>query len=138
MKVLLKLLLWLGVAFVLLVGFLVVTAFYSPSGVWPADNYSTEFKSHEAKVAFLETYVPFPKQPRTYIDLDFHVCHMGTKGWLSGLGPTEWNIKVIAKVPPEEIPNWIKKLTPIETIPEDMEWVKTLPGSVNRIGSFHW
>ncbi len=103
-------------------------------------TYSREFETLDEKVVFLKKYFSFKSHDPTYLELDFFVSHYGKSGWFVGLGPNDWDIQVIAKIPPDEIPNWRKEYTPVDAkeIPMGLDWVKTLPGTVDRTGPFQW
>ncbi|MBX3418859.1 MAG: hypothetical protein KF851_14735 [Pirellulaceae bacterium] len=85
------------------------------------------------KIQFLENYVTFRRQ---YEELDYDIMYQNNGGGMVP-GPSDWDIRLIAVVPIAEIEesvlDGVKKL---EGSPPD--WVKNLPGSIDRTGLTEW
>jgi hypothetical protein len=96
------------------------------------DTDSAVFSTLSEKQAFLERYVNFR---RTYKELEFDVKYTdGGDGMLPS--PTEWDIRVFAKVPSEEIDDWISGMTKTESA--DTSWVPSVPRAPTNLGAFQW
>ena len=74
---------------------------------------STQLGSLAERVAFLERYVSFR---RAYRDLYFHVVFRNNGGGLLA-GPSDWDITVAAQVPPAQLDEWTRGLTPRAAAP---------------------
>lgn len=93
---------------------------------------SLGFSSLAEKQAFLERYVGFRRQ---YQSLDFNIeFRDGGDGLL--VSPSEWNIRVAAVVPDEEIEQWTHGLKP--AVDPDTSWVAEIPGSPSDLTGFEW
>jgi len=96
------------------------------------DTRSTAFTTLPEKQAFLEQYVTFR---RTYQSLDFQVQF--TDGGTGAIpSPSEWDIRILAEVPAEELDSWTDGLSSEETIPT--EWVNAIPNSPENLEGFRW
>ncbi len=103
------------------------------NGPATTDTSSQSFAALEQRIDFLERYVSFR---RTYIELDFHIWFSNNSGGLVP-GPTEWDIRLIAKVPPNEIDSWLApELIPSPDI--EKEWLQKIPGSEQALGITEW
>lgn len=58
------------------------------------------------RIEFLEKYLTFRRQ---YEELEFDIAFMNNSGWLPG--PSDWDIKLVAKVPASELSLWTKDST---------------------------
>jgi len=84
------------------------------------------------KKAFLEQYVNFR---RNYEELEFDVTFIdGGDGRVPG--PTEWDIRVSAKVPADDINDWISGMT--QTKSADTSWVSSIPNAPIKLDAFQW
>ena len=93
---------------------------------------SSKFSSLNEKKAFLERYVQFR---RNCEDLDFSISYIdGEDGGFPS--PTEWDIKLLAKIPATELDEWIKGLK--ETKDINTEWVSTIPNAPDKLDHFEW
>jgi hypothetical protein len=102
------------------------------SGPATTNTSSTAFATLPEKIAFLEEYVSFR---RTYEQLEFAVEYQNnSKGPVPG--PSDWDVRVIAKVPAEQLSQWIEGLKPVES--PDVEWLKTLPQGTDHTGVSVW
>ena len=96
------------------------------------DTDSAGFSTLSEKQTFLERYVNFR---RTYEELEFDVNYTdGGDGMLPS--PTEWDIRVFAKVPAVEIDDWIAGMTKTETA--DISWVSSIPRAPTNLDAFQW
>jgi len=81
---------------------------------------------------FWKKYVTFR---RTYDTLEFDIHFLdGGNGRLPG--PTEWDIRIFAKVPVEELPEWINGLN--ESSTRDVDWVSAIPAAPENLDGFQW
>jgi hypothetical protein len=93
---------------------------------------STAFSTVAEKQEFLERYVKFR---RSYEDLHFRISFIdGGAGMVPG--PTEWNIRLIATVPADEIDQWIDGLGEVKL--PDLEWIPDIPNPPTNLGDFKW
>lgn len=93
---------------------------------------SDSFSTLDSKQAFLEQYVTFR---RSYEDLHFHISFSdGGSGWVPS--PSEWNIRVLAVVPKEEMEEWVHGLKVVDIT--DTEWLNGLPGALDDLSRFTW
>lgn len=96
------------------------------------DTDSAGFSTLGEKQAFLEQYVTFR---RNYENLEFDVSYIdGGDGMVPG--PTEWDIRVSAKVPADAINEWISGMT--QTNSADTSWVSSIPNAPNQLDAFQW
>ena len=93
---------------------------------------STKFSKLSEKVEFLEQYIKFQ---RTYEDLDFVISFQNNSGGLVP-GPRDWDIRIVAQVPPAELAQWTKGLQP--TSSPDIDWLGVLPGRIDYSGVSAW
>lgn len=85
------------------------------------DTLSSQFATQEEKIAFLERYLTLP----TNIEAaEYHIIyHDNSTGRVPG--PSDWDMRVIVKVAPQDIPLWLESLT--ETAePFDLTWAYEL------------
>ncbi len=93
---------------------------------------STAFTTVAEKKEFLERYVKFR---RNYDDIDFQISFIdGDSGM--GIGPTEWNIRLIATVPADEIDQWIDGLGEVKL--PDLQWISDIPNAPTNLSDFKW
>lgn len=93
---------------------------------------SADFESLADKVAFLEQYMRFR---RSYLQLDFDIAYRsGADGLLPA--PSEWDIRIVAQVPPGELAEWHAGLSP--TAPPDMAWLRDLHTPIEHRGVSQW
>jgi len=96
------------------------------------DTASTAFKTVAEKQEFLERYVKFR---RSYEDIHFRISFIdGDSGRVTG--PTEWNIRLIATVPADEIDQWIDGLGEVKL--PDLEWIREIPNAPTNFNDFKW
>lgn len=96
------------------------------------DTDSAGFPTLAGKQAFLERYLTFR---RHYEELEFDVTYMdGGDGMVPG--PTEWDIRVFAKVPADELGEWSAGMAP--TTPDDTSWVSSIPNAPTKLDAFQW
>lgn len=93
---------------------------------------STAFSTVTEKQEFLERYVKFR---RNYEDIHFRISFIdGGSGMVPG--PTEWNIRLIATVPADEIDQWIDGLGEVKS--PDLEWISDIPNAPANLSDFQW
>ena len=83
---------------------------------------STDFATLAERVAFLERYVTFR---RTYRTLEFQVVHANHSGGVVP-GPSEWDIRLVATVPAEELEAWIPAGVVAQSDPRE-PWLAEVP-----------
>jgi len=97
------------------------------------DTLSSEFDSVAEKQAFLERYVEFRHR---YIELDYRVAFLdGSSGRLPG--PTEWNLRIFATIPPEEVDLWVDGLNRSANTPA-LGWISEIPNALSDLNEFDW
>jgi hypothetical protein len=93
---------------------------------------SAKFETFGEKKAFCERYVKFR---RSYEELEFQISYKdGGDGAFPS--PTEWDIRIVAKVPKDEIENWIADLK--ETKDADTKWITEIPNAPTMFDGFQW
>jgi hypothetical protein len=93
---------------------------------------SAQFHTVKEKTDFLQRYVTFR---RTYDTLDFDITYQNNGGG-SVPGPSDWDVRLVATVPPSEVPMWIPAgLTPSA---QDQAWLKSVPTSLDLSGLNEW
>lgn len=93
---------------------------------------STAFSTVAEKQQFLERYVKFR---RSYEDLHFRLSFIdGDSGMVAG--PSEWNIRLVATVPANEIDQWIDGLGAAKL--PDLDWVPEIPNAPTDLIDFKW
>lgn len=96
------------------------------------DGDSRRFATVMEKQAFLERYVGFR---RRYDELDFAIRYIdGGDGMVPG--PTEWDVRMLAKVPVESLDEWVSGMVPTQT--SDVSWVSSIPNAPSEMASFEW
>jgi len=96
------------------------------------DTNSAGFSTLREKQAFLEQYVTFR---RNYEELEFDIFYIdGGDGRMPG--PTEWDIRVLAKVPADDIDQWISGMA--QTKSADTSWVSSIPNAPAKLDAFQW
>ena len=56
------------------------------------------------RVKFLQQYVTFRRE---YVDLEYNVVFQNNGGGRGIPGPSDWDIRIVATVPPEQIQAWV-------------------------------
>ncbi len=103
------------------------------SGPPSTSTSSSEFATLPEKIEFLEQYVTFR---RHYVKLDYQLNIQTNNSRVSIPGPNDWFIGIIAVVPPEEIQQWTKGLTPVEK--PDTEWMSRIKTTIDTSGVNQW
>lgn len=85
---------------------------------------STDFATLAQRVAFLERYVTFR---RTYRALEFQVVHANHSGGMVP-GPSEWDIRLVATVPADELEAWIPAGVLAQPRPREL-WLAEVPNA---------
>lgn len=99
----------------------------------PSTNTSSDaLPSLERRVEFLERYVTFR---RGYSDLGFHIAYNNGGGMVPG--PSEWDIRLVAAVPPAELAAWVPPGI-VATPSADTQWLTGVPGAEQAAGIGEW
>jgi hypothetical protein len=85
------------------------------------------------RVRFIENYVTFR---RTYEKLDYDIAYQNNGGGLVP-APSDWDIRLIASVPKAEMNDWVP-VGAEKTDGPSPEWLKGMPGSIEREGITEW
>ena len=101
-------------------------------GLDTTETTSAQFKSLAEKVVFLETYVSFR---RTYENSNLISVIYNNRGGMVP-GPSDWNIRIIAKVPENELKDWTRDISITAT--PDLSWLSTLPTGIDYRGISMW
>jgi hypothetical protein len=104
----------------------------SESGPPSTATTSSEFATLEEKVAFLNQYVSFD---RSYEQLDFSVTYHNNSGGMVP-GPSDWDIRIVARVPSAELGNWSSELKKIQS--PEIEWVEGIHTAIDYSGVSDW
>jgi hypothetical protein len=102
------------------------------TGPASTDSSSATLPSLEERIQFLERYVTFR---RAYHDLAFHITYRNNSGGLPG--PSEWDIRLVATVPPAELLAWVPAGVPAEQSAET-QWLSSVPGSRHTATIREW
>lgn len=104
----------------------------SGSGPASTDTVSSSLQTLESRVEFLERHVTFR---RTYRELEFHIVFHNNSSGLPG--PSEWDVRLVARVPPDELTQWIPAgVQPLETA--DTDWLSSVPQPEKAVGITEW
>jgi len=94
---------------------------------------SSSFSSLENKVKFLQGYL---KPKSSFKALDYRIVyHDNSKGLVPG--PSDWDIGLVAIVPPNEINQWIVGLNKNPQTP-DIKWLSNIPTSIDYSKINQW
>jgi hypothetical protein len=106
----------------------------APSGPSSTNTSSDTLPSLQQRVEFLERYVTFH---RDYSDLGFHIVYYNNGGGMVP-GPSEWDIRLVAKVPSAELAAWVPSGL-AATPSADTQWLAVVPGAgqANRIREWY-
>lgn len=104
-----------------------------PSGPATTSTRSSEFITLDERTDFLNKYVTFR---RTYETLDFDIMYQNNGGGMVP-GPSDWDIRLVAKVPTSELQAWIPVGVHPSSAP-DATWVDTVPTSIDLSGVSEW
>ncbi len=85
------------------------------------------------RVRFIENYVTFR---RKYEKLDYDVMYQNNGGGMVP-APSDWDIRLIAAVPPTDVDSWIPTHAEKDDGPPP-QWLQDLPGSIERYGIKEW
>ena len=85
------------------------------------------------RIQFVENYVTFK---RTYLSLDYDIFYQNNGGGFVS-GPSDWDVRLVATVPADEIDQWVikgKRDTSLTT----PAWVATTAPSIDARGITEW
>ena len=86
-----------------------------------------------ARLEFLQRYVRFRRE---YRELDFHVVYQSNGGGRVP-GPSDWDIRLVAIVPPEELASWVPAgATTVSAF--DSNWLDGVPGAERAATVTEW
>lgn len=102
------------------------------SGPPSTDTRSTTIPELADRIDFLQTYVSFDRQ---YEQLEFNINFKNNSGGFVP-GPSDWDIQLVAKVPPHEIPLWTEGLKPSSE--EEGLWLSWLAPEIDVSGVDIW
>ena len=100
------------------------------------DTDSTKFATLAEKQEFLERFVTFR---RSYEELEFRIF-VPDENPRSIPGPNDWNIRVAATVPADELDDWIKEMPEAEEQESRREarWISEIPNAPTDLSNFSW
>lgn len=87
----------------------------------------------EDRISQLEEYVTFERE---YEALEYDLFYADAGGGLVP-GPSEWDIQLLAVVPPSELEAWIPA-NANATQRQPPEWVDAIPGEIATAGIMEW
>lgn len=102
------------------------------AGPASTDTSSDALPTLKRRVEFLERYVTFR---RAYSNLGFHIEYHNNGGMLPG--PSEWDIRRVAVVPPTELAAWVPPGSAATPMP-DTQWLAGVPGEERAAGINEW
>jgi hypothetical protein len=102
------------------------------SGPPSTNTSSKKFATLADKVTFLQKYVRFR---HNYHQLDFAIQYSNNSGGLVP-GPSEWDVRIVAVVPPGELGAWTSGLTPATS--PDTGWLADVPTSIDHSAVTQW
>ena len=102
-----------------------------PNGPQSTDTNSTTIPELVDRIDFLENYLSFKRQ---YDELEFHILYKNNGGgWVPG--PSDWDIRLAAVVPPEELPLWTEGL---DVSSEEANWLTNVNKQIDVSGVNTW
>jgi len=104
-----------------------------PSGPASTETNSAGFATLAERTNFLQQYVTFK---RSYESLDFHIAFHNNSGGMVP-GPSDWDVRLIAKVPAAELQSWVPAGANISKAP-DTSWLQSVPTTLNLSGVTEW
>jgi hypothetical protein len=117
----------------LLAGLSIGCSSKAPSGPASVSETSKARARLKDRVEFIERYVTFR---RTYLNLEYAVDYQNNSGGMVP-GPSDWDIKLVAVVPAEEIDDWIPEgAARADHAPP--KWVESVPGDIPRDKVTEW
>jgi hypothetical protein len=123
----------ISILFACLAGCLAGCASNSQSGPQSISETSTVRPKLQDRINFIEQYVTFK---RNYLKLEYEVqYHNNSSGIVPG--PSDWDIKILAVVPPSEIAAWFpSNQSSISKQPP--AWLTAMPGTISRAKVTEW
>lgn len=103
------------------------------SGPPSGSETSAERPELSDRIDFIEQYVTFDRSyERLEYDVTFH-----NNGGRSLPGPSDWNIKLLAIVPNNEVADWIPE-NATRSEEEPPEWVSAMANDISVVGITEW
>lgn len=93
---------------------------------------SSAISSMSERITILERYVNFR---RSYESLDFDLIYHNNSGGLVP-GPSDWDIRLVTRVPRSELPTWVISGSTVTT--PDRDWLKSVPTRSDLSGLNEW
>ena len=103
------------------------------TGPASTDTSSDSLPSLEKRVEFLQRYVTFRRE---FSDLGFHIVYKNNSGGMVP-GPSDWDIRLVATVPPAEIAQWVPPGV-AATPSADTQWLVGVPGAERAAQIEQW
>jgi len=122
----------LALAFLLLV--LTGCADNDNSGPATVSQTSASTPKLSDRIRFVESYVNFRRE---YNELEYNIVYHNNSSRLSAPGPSDWNIILIAKVPPDQIEQWVLPKTLDEGVPKPV-WHKEAAREIDVSSVDEW
>lgn len=106
-----------------------------PNGPESTDTDSSAFGNLAEKVEFLERHVSFD---RSYDELAFSIRFFnGGAGFLSAPAPSEWDIRLVARVPEATLDEWAGTKS-VDLPSEPLTWLDSVPSALSLTGIGEW
>ena len=86
------------------------------------DTSSTSFSSPQERINFLDKYLDFPSPIK---DAHYHIVYFDN-GSSFPTGPSDWNIRIVIWLEPENTPLWLEGMNKIEELETPFTWVTEL------------
>ena len=109
---------WVGIG--LAIGLTFLTFSRPRPGTMTTDTRSGSLQNDRARIEFLQRYLKLPSEVQA---TEFHITFKDNrKGMVSS--PSDYDIRVAVKVPPEKVPAWAADMPKVE--PFDVAWARQL------------
>lgn len=119
--------------FVLLIVLLTGCSPDTQSGPKSVSELSTARPQLTDRIMFIEQYVTFT---RAYLKLEYDVEYHNNGGGMIP-GPSDWDVKILAVVPADEIDEWIPAGTS-KTDKDPPDWLLVMPGNISTNNVTEW
>jgi hypothetical protein len=106
----------------------------SSSGPPTANETSETTTALADRVKFIEQYVRFRRE---YEDLEYSVVYQNNGTGRGVPGPSDWDIRLVAIVPPEQIREWVPA-DAVEATALEAEWLETTAKKIDVSSINQW